>query len=449
MVGGAALLMLGLAELVRKAGGSAELSRKTAHVGSGVLAATFPWVFESPWTVTAMAVVFLLVMVVSRRMRLLDGVHGVDRDSLGAQAFPVVIATLFWLTLDQPLLYAIPILVLAVSDAVAALIGKSYGTVHYRALGERRSFEGSFAFFVATFLVVHIPLLMWGVTTRVDSLLIAASVAVLVTCLEAISIRGLDNLFVPVGTWYALNNYLNASSAQDQQDRLVFFAGAAVVTIGLRRAGHLTRTAAVGVFLCAYAAWSMGGWEWLTPLLGGWLLVLGLSILARRQKPDSAPMGLSHLFQVSVTSVAIVFVWDLTADAAVYPAYLAGVTGATAVVAGGLARRLDASVPSALALSVLLPTVCALPWGPPVPSATVVMAAGLMGLAAPGLVRALGPSAARFTCVTCATSTSEPRHCHTPATLSRGRRWWTLARAAWLSIVAAAVLGLLVRLATR
>jgi hypothetical protein len=54
----------------------------------------------------------------------------------------------------------------------AALIGQGYGQKSYSTLGERRTFEGSAAFFVATFLCVHLPLLLAARTGPAESVLI-------------------------------------------------------------------------------------------------------------------------------------------------------------------------------------------------------------------------------------------------------------------------------------
>lgn len=435
IIGAGALLTLALAELVRRLGGSAELSRKTAHVGSGLLATSFPYVFESAWLVTAIAASFVVIVVVTRRTGRLKGVHGVDRESLGAYAFPVVIALLFWLTPGRPELYVIPLLVLAVSDAAAALVGKTYGTVHYKALGERRSLEGSSAFFVVTFVVVHVPLLLYDITGRLDSVLIALSVAILVTAFEAISVRGLDNLFVPIGTWYALHNYL-LDPAAENWERLGFFVVFGVVSEVLRLTRFLTRTGAVGFFLCAYAAWSLGGWAWLVPLVASYGFVLAMSGVLRRRRPETPPMGLSRLFQVAITAVVVLFAYDQTQDGSLYVPYLAAVCGGAALVALTLARALGGRLVGWVTAGAATPVLAATAMGhwALLPAGVTAVAVVVCGGIAALLASALAPSAASFQCEACTLATHEPRHCEQPAKLTSGHRQWTESRAAWASI---------------
>ena len=89
------LLILGLSELFKKQGFSKEWTRKTAHIGAGLLALPFPWMFSSVWPVILLCGSFLLIMVISKFLHLCQGVHGVERKSLGAFVFPAIIVLIF------------------------------------------------------------------------------------------------------------------------------------------------------------------------------------------------------------------------------------------------------------------------------------------------------------------------------------------------------------------
>lgn len=447
-LGGAALVVLALAELVRKLGGAPELARKTAHVGSGMVVVSFPYLFASAVTVALLATSFVLVITVSHRMGSLKGVHGVERKSLGAFAFPVVVALLFVLARGNPAHYVIPMLVLALADAAAALVGTSYGSVHYHALGERRSLEGSVAFLVVTFIVVHVPLQLYGLAPRADTVLIAAGVALVATAVEAISVRGLDNLFVPVAAWYALDRWLVAPDPDDHWRRLVFLGVAAACALVIRRAHLVTRTAAVGMMLCAYAAWSMGGWPWVTPLLAAFVLAVLLA-LRGGMSPEREPMGLSHLFGACVTAVLLLFIHDRIPGAALFVPYLVALTCGSTIVASRLARTPSVARPAepwwAVALATAAPVAAALLVGWPEPDRTVVtsMAIPLVsGPAAVALAGVFARSAAIFHCAACDSTTQEPRHCGQVATLRSGRRYWTHARTGWTAIAIFTLLAL-------
>ena len=76
--------------------------------------------------------------------------HRVERATFGELYFPLSVAWLFWLTCgDDPLLFVIPILMLTLADAAAAVVGARYGLTPY--IGAGKSLEGSAAFAVVAF----------------------------------------------------------------------------------------------------------------------------------------------------------------------------------------------------------------------------------------------------------------------------------------------------------
>jgi phytol kinase len=444
LVGTAALAILGLSELLRKLGAGKELSRKAAHLGSGFLACSFPWLFESPITVAVLTGGFASLVILAKRFGQLQGVHGVERESHGAAVFPIVIALLFWLTDGDPLLYCIPILVLTVSDAAAALIGKGYGVKHYKALGEERSLEGSLAFFTVTFVAVHVPLLLSGATPRLESVLIALLIAVLATCIEAISVRGLDNLFIPLLVAFALNNFLDYSEA-DLVNRCIALIGFGVFAIAIRKLRFVTVTGSIAGFLVLYVCYSLGGLPWVMPIVAAFILFVLLTQMLAKQAPIE-PLGLSRIFQAIVVEVAIVFLWHYTGDVALYTAFLAALSGSTALISARLGGQLGAARglgPSSALFTGILTALLA----PAIGYAFLehdafrtCAIAVLGGWACLLLLLILRMTTARFHCEKCASQSHEPRHCGEAATLQGGHRYWTSNRAAMVSIALVATL---------
>src|SRR5262245_11059504 len=143
----------------------------------------------------------------AHRLGRLASLHGVERRSRGVEYYPLVVYALFVLTRTQPWLYVASLLTLAVSDALAALIGTRYGRVRYGVDGESKSLEGSLAFLVATCLVVELPLVLWNdpsLPGPPSCALAALLTSALVTGFEAVSLGGRDNLWVPLGTYFVL-----------------------------------------------------------------------------------------------------------------------------------------------------------------------------------------------------------------------------------------------------
>lgn len=186
----------------RRSNPDVELTRKSVHIGAGVIAIGFPWLFQSHYTVLLLALLFVGVLLVTRRVGGLGSVQGVERLTIGEILYPLSIyITLFLSGLaGEVVLYLIPLLILALADAVAGLVGRKYGRRIYTMWGDQKSAEGSGAFFAIAFLVTVAGLLVFERQGTVDALATALVVAAITTFLEAVSPKGTDNLTIPLGT---------------------------------------------------------------------------------------------------------------------------------------------------------------------------------------------------------------------------------------------------------
>ncbi|HYD52958.1 MAG TPA: hypothetical protein VEA99_10035 [Gemmatimonadaceae bacterium] len=248
-----------------------ELTRKMAHVGIGLASLSYPWLFRDRWPVVllgGLAVVTLLSLRYVPALRRSVGgvVNGVSRSSAGDLYFPIAATGLFLLAKGDRVLYSIPILTLALADAVAALVGVFYGHFKYEGAEGKKSLEGSAAFFLVAFLATHVPLLLGTAVGRAESLLIGLTFGVLVMILEAVAWRGLDNLFIPFGGFLLLRAFLGLD-APALVARLVATLTMLGLVLALRRRRTLTDAAVLAGVLIGYVAWSVGGWRWLVPPL--------------------------------------------------------------------------------------------------------------------------------------------------------------------------------------
>lgn len=268
---GGFLLLFAVIQVCARSGlASPEGTRKMMHAGSGALTLTFPFLFRDVWPVLLLTSAAALLIGSVRflpplRRRMGRAVSGVERTTLGELYFPVSVAFLFWLTQGQdPLLFVIPILVLTLADATCAIVGVRYGLTRYE--GGSKSLEGSVAFAAVAFLCVHVPLLLWSPVGRAESLLIAATLALLVMLLEGSAWRGLDNLFIPIGGYFLLRVYVGLEVEQ-LTARLAVAVALVVFVVIARRSTTLEDDSLVaGAFLC-YVAWALMGWRWLVPPL--------------------------------------------------------------------------------------------------------------------------------------------------------------------------------------
>jgi len=298
-----------------------ELLRKLLHVGMGLVTLSFPWLFASDWPVVILAVgssagLLLLRQSSALRSRLGGVVDGVERQSFGEVYFPIGVAVLFVLSQGDPVAYSVPLLLLALGDAVAALVGVRYGSMRYTTSEGQKSWEGSIAFFLVAFLSVHIPLLLFTETGRAESLFIGLTMGLLVMLLEAVAWRGLDNLFIPLGGFMLLRAFRRLDATTLGGFLLVALLLVAFALVWRRRT-TLNDSAVLGAALIAFVAWAVGGWRWLIPPMTLFSLY---ALLFPRANADGTSR--THDVYDVLQATGVGMLWLFAASTLERPAYL-------------------------------------------------------------------------------------------------------------------------------
>ena len=362
-----------------------ETLRKVFHLGGGAIALSLPWLFHRLWPVLLLGGVSALAFVMLRMVpKLKHGVgqvlHGVSRSSMGEFWFLLGVATVFAIASQDIVLYSISILILAVSDTTAALIGTAYGRHQFEVAGGLKSAEGSLGFLLSAFLCVYLPLLLFTDIGQLESALMAANVAILLTLAEAGATRGTDNFVVPVAVLVLLKVFLGMSAA-DLAVQLGVLVMLGSLVFVLRRHTGLSVDALFSALLVGYLSWSFGDWRWMiTPVL----LFAIYSLVIRPPRLDAAPpFGATVVMAVAVPGTALVTVRALFHSDVLYLPYVAA-WGANLAVIGTLARQFEhpatpgwraASLDVARALLVILPGVAVAPYcNPPWLIATLLTA---------------------------------------------------------------------------
>jgi phytol kinase len=199
-----ALLLAALARCRRTRRVDPEVLRKGLHSGMGVASLALPAFFDTVWPVLGLAVSFALALAARAwwapvRRLLQPMLDEVGRPTAGELLFPVAVALTFAGAGGDRILFAIPILILALADSAAALVGRRFGRIRYGG-SCGKSLQGSAAFCVTALGCTALPLTLCSGLGRVSIVLVSASVALLATLAEGLSRRGLDNLTVPVAT---------------------------------------------------------------------------------------------------------------------------------------------------------------------------------------------------------------------------------------------------------
>lgn len=204
---------IGLSYIRKKFNLPSEISRKLIHISLGLTTLIFPLIFHNTLFVWGMSVISIGVLFLLKYSKLKNSLgstlHSVDRHSFGDILFPLSVALLFQLSHNEPVFYIVPILVLTLADAFAAIIGVYYGKSHYSATEGLKSIEGSLFFFITAFLCIETPLLLMTHYSVVQIIFVSIFISLLITLCEAVSWQGLDNLFIPLGVFITLKNYLN------------------------------------------------------------------------------------------------------------------------------------------------------------------------------------------------------------------------------------------------
>ncbi len=279
-----------------------ELVRKLFHLSGGLLGLSLPWLFRSLAPVLALAAALIVLFVALRVVPALrDGpgqvLSGVKRKTVGEFSFVASFCLLFWLAKGNELLYGVPLLVLAVADTFAALIGEEYGKKRFRAWKGRKSAEGSATFFLAAFFCVHVPVLLLTETPRLESLLIAVDLAMMVMMAEAAAWWGLDNLIIPLLSFALLKPFLSMD-ATELAEHLAFLLSLSLFIRFWRHRTTLADDALFGVSLWGYVVWALADWRWVVPPL---LLIVTYTAITRHTPHDhirifNFPVVLANIF---------------------------------------------------------------------------------------------------------------------------------------------------------
>ncbi|MEB3359186.1 MAG: SEC59/DGK1/VTE5 family protein [Synechococcales bacterium] len=181
--------------------GGSETIRKVVHIGTGNVILLAWWLQIPAWVGMVASVLFSVITLLSYRYPILPAINTVGRKSLGTFFYAASIGMLiawFW-TIGQPHYAVIGVLVMTWGDGMAALVGQRFGHHPYTLWGMTKSWEGSLAMGVMSYLVSL--LVLWGVQgLTIPTWTVPLAIALVATLLESVSKLGIDNLTVPLGS---------------------------------------------------------------------------------------------------------------------------------------------------------------------------------------------------------------------------------------------------------
>ncbi|MEM7384145.1 MAG: hypothetical protein AAF514_04300 [Verrucomicrobiota bacterium] len=282
-------LMMAVRSLGRRFNWHPESQRKLVHMGMGLIALSFPWLFDNIWPVIvlgaiAIAALLALKLIPTLRNTIGGALHDVDRSSYGDLFFTIAIVIVFTASQGDPIKFCIPMAILTFADAVGALIGVRYGKTAFATLSGKKSAEGSAMFFMTCFMVAHVPLLLFTDLGRAETLLISLILATMVMMVEAVSTRGIDNLIIPVAGWYLISEYM-AMDLSTLMGRTAIVLALMLFVLLLRKRTSLDGSSLLGSILFGYGCWALGGWLHLLIVLLFYISHLFATHTVRKQAP--------------------------------------------------------------------------------------------------------------------------------------------------------------------
>ena len=173
-----------------------ELSRKIVHIGTGPVVPLAWWLQLPAWVAVPAALSVTIITAINHRWRLLPAVEDIDRHSYGTVAYGLAITLLlilFWP--EQAIAACAGVLVMALGDGFAGLVGRGLHSPTWSLWQQRKSVAGTLTMALVTAAVLTMLVLVSDSAFQPIRVLI---VCVLAVGLEQLSRWGIDNLSVPI-----------------------------------------------------------------------------------------------------------------------------------------------------------------------------------------------------------------------------------------------------------
>ena len=183
-----------------------EASRKFIHIMLGnwwIIALCF---FTNVWFAAFVPATFVIINYISFKKDIIKVMERDKQDGLGTVYYAVSLFILVIVSFGiykMPSLGLIPNLVMAYGDGLAALIGKTIKSKKYKLGDSKKSFAGSLTMFVIATILIGSYLSFWhpGVYWATPHWpLVTLMMGFVITAIEAVSVKGTDNITVPLGT---------------------------------------------------------------------------------------------------------------------------------------------------------------------------------------------------------------------------------------------------------
>jgi len=175
-------------------------SRKFLHIMTGNIAFILP-LFETREIMAFVAagpfILFTFLMSPYSPIKSMRGKTSEAGHGLGLVYYAITWTVLAYVFFDHREIIAMGILAMSYGDGLASLIGIKYGKRTYTVFKDTKSYVGSIAMLVCTFLFLIIALVFYAEPVTLRAVAYLLCIAGVATVVEGITPLGLDNLSVP------------------------------------------------------------------------------------------------------------------------------------------------------------------------------------------------------------------------------------------------------------
>ena len=184
---------------------SREILRKIIHIGVGPLIPIAQFLkIDQNSALIFTAIVFLMVLI-NYTYKLFPTIEDVERKSYGTIFYCLSLFILIWLFWDKdPYALITGFFVMTFGDGLAGLIGKSFNSRSWIIFKQKKSLLGTLTMFLTSLIIVCIM----GYAQNNSFNLNYFAIAFLATILEQVSVRGIDNLIVPITSGLCFNFFV-------------------------------------------------------------------------------------------------------------------------------------------------------------------------------------------------------------------------------------------------
>lgn len=188
-------IVVGCSKFVNKFG--EEASRKFVHIMLANVWFFYVLFINSMVFACVLPAIFVVVNYLSYKFKLIKSIEREENDGYGTvyYALSLLVLAIFSYNIGNPLVALPGILIMGYGDGFAAIIGKKISSKKYRIGNTIKSFAGSFTMFLISFFI---SIIILTILNAQFFLIKGLMISVVATILEAISIKGLDNITVPI-----------------------------------------------------------------------------------------------------------------------------------------------------------------------------------------------------------------------------------------------------------